>query len=101
MGVTNRTHSTRPRSRLYSDIPRPDAPVIYTGAFPILTAWPGSIYYIGSVNNPNKKAENPRYGSKLTARCSDNVDAVRDSVGKSLKKSFRRHFQELGLSRAL
>ena len=24
-----------------SDIPRPDAPVIYIGAFPILTAWPG------------------------------------------------------------
>ena len=46
VGVTNRTHSTRPRSRLYSDIPRPDAPVIYTGSFPILTAWPGrrSIY---------------------------------------------------------
>ena len=41
MGVTNPTHSTRPRSRLYPDIPRPDAPVIYTGAFPILTAWPG------------------------------------------------------------
>ena len=39
VGVTNRTHSTRPRSRLYSDIPRPDAPVIYTGVFPILTAW--------------------------------------------------------------
>ena len=29
------------RSRLYPDIPRPDAPVIYTGAFSILTAWPG------------------------------------------------------------
>ena len=39
-------NSTRPRSRLYPDIPRPDAPVIYTGAFPILTAWPGSICYI-------------------------------------------------------
>ena len=48
VGVTNRTHSTRPRSRLYSDIPRPDAPVICTGVFPILTAWPGrrSIYNI-------------------------------------------------------
>ena len=46
--VTNRTHSIRPPSRLYSDIPRPDAPVIYTGAFPILTARPGrrSIYNI-------------------------------------------------------
>ena len=30
VGVTNRTHSTRPRSRLYSNIPWPDAPVIYT-----------------------------------------------------------------------
>ena len=33
-------------SRLYLDIPRPDAPVIYTGAFILLTAWTGrrSIY---------------------------------------------------------
>ena len=39
-------NSTPRQSRLYPDIPRPDAPVIYTGAFPILTAWPGrrSIY---------------------------------------------------------
>ena len=46
VGVTNHTHSTRPRSRLYSEIPRLDAPVIYTGAFPILTARPSgrSIY---------------------------------------------------------
>ena len=46
VGVTNCTHSTHPRSRLHSAIPRPDAPVIYTGAFPILTAWLGrrSIY---------------------------------------------------------
>ena len=39
--------NSNPRqSRLYPDISRPDAPVIYTGAFPILTAWPGrrSIY---------------------------------------------------------
>ena len=36
---------TRPWSRLYPDILRPDAPVIYTGAFPILTTWPGSICY--------------------------------------------------------
>ena len=35
-----------PRSRLHSAIPRPDAPVIYIGAFPILTVRPGrwSIY---------------------------------------------------------
>ena len=34
-------NSTCPRSRLYPDIPQLDVPVIYTGAFPILTAWPG------------------------------------------------------------
>ena len=43
-------HSTRTRSRLYSDIPRPDSPVIYTGAFPILTAWTGSICYMSTSN---------------------------------------------------
>ena len=50
-GRHNRTHSTRPRSRLYSDIPWADAPVIYIGAFPILTARPGrrSIYNITSL----------------------------------------------------
>ena len=49
VGVTNCTHSTRPWSRLYPDIPRPDAPVIYTDAFLILTAWLGSICYIPTV----------------------------------------------------
>ena len=46
MGITNCTYLIRPWSRLYSDIRRPDAPVIYTGAFPILTAQLGwrSIY---------------------------------------------------------
>ena len=49
MGVTNCTHSTHTRSRFYSAIPRPDAPVIYAGAFPILTARCGrrSIYNTG------------------------------------------------------
>ena len=44
-----------------SDIPRPDAPVIYTGAFPILTAWPDlrSIY-----NTWGKKKKNS-FGKKL------------------------------------
>ena len=39
------TQSTRPRSRLYPDIPWPVTPVICTGAFPILTVWAGSICY--------------------------------------------------------
>ena len=48
VGVTNCTHSTHPRSRLHFAIHRTDSPVIYIGAFPILTARPGrrSIYNI-------------------------------------------------------
>ena len=45
-GVTNHSHSTRHDqgyNRIFLDR---IAPVIYTGAFPILTAWPGSICYI-------------------------------------------------------
>ena len=47
------------------DIPRPDATVIYTGAFPILTAWPGlrsicnsyatHTYFKGQMNFHNKQ----------------------------------------------
>ena len=40
----------------------------------------------GSVNNLNKKTENPISGRTLTARYPDNVDAVRDSVGRSPKR---------------
>ena len=54
----------------------------------------------GSVNNLNKKAENPRSDRNLTARCPDNVDVVRDSVRRSSKVSLQEHSQDLGLSRA-
>ena len=63
--------------------------------------WTHKFQVTGSLNNLNKKAENPRSGRKFTAKCPENVDAVRDSVGKSPKKSLRRHSQKLGLSRAL
>ena len=63
--------------------------------------WVDKFQTIGPVNNLNKKAENPRSGRKLTARCSDNMNVVRDSVGRSPKKSLRRCFQELDLSRVL
>ena len=46
--------------------------------------------------NFKQQAKNPR--SQLTARCPDNVDVVRDSIGTSPKKSLRRRSQELGLS---
>ena len=41
----------------------------------------------GSVNNISMKAENPRSGRKLTARCPDDVNEVRDSVKRIPKKS--------------
>ena len=40
----------------------------------------------GIVNNLNKKSATPRSGRKLTARCPDDVNAVRDSVSRSPKK---------------
>ena len=55
----------------------------------------------GSLNKLKKKAKNPRSGWKWTAKCPDNVDAVRDSVGGSRKKSLRKRSQELGFSCAL
>ena len=48
----------------------------------------------GSVYNLNK-SENPRFGRKLNTRCPDNVDAVRDSVWRSLKMSLWRHSKNL------
>ena len=62
--------------------------------------WVSKSQVTGSVNNLNKKAENPRSCKKLIARCFDHVDAVRDSVGRSPKISLWRRSQEHGLSRA-
>ena len=42
-----------------------------------------SHWITGSVNNLNKKEETPSSGRKLTARSPDNVNAMRDSVGRS------------------
>ena len=58
-GCHNRTHSTRPRSRLYSDIPWADAPVIYIGAFPILTARPGRRSIYNKSANTLERGMNP------------------------------------------
>ena len=46
----------------------------------------------GLVNNLNLKAENPRSGRMLTARCPDNKDTVRESLGRSPKKSLLKTF---------
>ena len=48
-----------------------------------------------------RKQKIQRSGRKLTARCPDYIDAVRDSVGWSPKKSHRTPSQEFGLSRSL
>ena len=47
-----------------------------------------------------KKAQLSTSGRKFTARPPENVDAVRDSVARSSKKSLQRRSQELGLSRS-
>ena len=56
-------NSTRPRSRSYPDIPRPDALVIYTGAF-LLTAWPGSICNTSTLNTTPREPSPPWMGKR-------------------------------------
>ena len=62
-GRHHHTHSTLPRSRLYSDIPWADAPVIYIAAFPILSARPSrrSLYNnsISKLLRRNRKRKRP------------------------------------------
>ena len=48
--------------------------------------------------NFTKKAENPRYSKKFTARYPNNVDVLRDSDRRSPKRFLRRCYQEFGLS---
>ena len=62
--------------------------------------WVRKFHTTASVNKI-RKVVNPRSGRKLTARCPDNVYAVRYSVGRSPRKFFRRRSQELDLSRTL
>ena len=61
-GLYNKSHSIQPLdSQSYPLIPwylRPDAPVIYTGAFLLLTAWPGSICY--SINGNEEVIDIPQ-----------------------------------------
>ena len=54
--------------------------------------WVHKLQATGSVNNLNKKARNPRCYRKLTVRCPDNVDVVRDSFRRSSKKLLPKMF---------
>ena len=57
----HKSHSfNQSRSWLYFDIPRPDAPVIYTGEFPILTALPGSEVNIQQIQKAQWATCGPR-----------------------------------------
>ena len=54
----------------------------------------------GTLQNLNSKGITDTYsGRKVSARTVRNIDAVRNSVGHSPKKSLRRRSQELGISR--
>ena len=65
-----------------------------------ITHWVKTFKDTGTLITSTKKGQKSRNGRKLTARSPENVDAVRDSVGQSPKKSLRRCSQELGLSRS-
>ena len=60
--------------------------------------WAHRIWATGSASKLNKKAETPKSDRKLSLRTPDNKNAVRESVGRSPKRFFRRCSQELGLS---
>ena len=59
--------------------------------------WVAKFKATGTVHNLNERVS-PSIGAKVTARTPENVDAVRDSVGRSPKKSTRRRSQEHGIS---
>ena len=65
-----------------------------------ITHWVKTFKDTGTLITSTKKGKKSTSGRKLTARSPENVDAVRDSVGQSPKKSLRRCSQELGLSRS-
>ena len=46
------------------------------------------------MQNLSSKAERVQTGRRLSVKVAGNVDAVRDSVGRSPKKSIRRRSQE-------
>ena len=62
--------------------------------------WVQKFREYGTVQNLNSKGLRDTYsGRRVSARTERNIDAVRDSVGRSPKKSLQRRSQELGISR--
>ena len=62
--------------------------------------WVQKFREYGTVQNLNSTSLRDTYsGRRVSARTERNIDAVRDSVGWSPKKSLRRRSQEPGISR--
>ena len=64
-----------------------------------ITRWVKKFKDTGTLIKSTKKGQKSTSDRKLRARSLENVDAVRDSVGRNPKKSLRRHSKKLGLSR--
>ena len=65
----------------------------------LIYRWVNKFRIKGTVLKLSSKAEGVRTGRHLSARVAENVDAVRDSFGRSPTKSIRRRSQELGIAR--
>ena len=79
-------NSPRPRSSLYHDIPRPDAPVIYIGAFLLLTTWPGRRSIYNSVSSTEKDID-----TRLTKAWTviDKISIIwKSDLADKMKRSF-------------
>ena len=61
-----------------------------------ITRWAKMFKDTGTMIKSTKKGQFSTSGRKLTARSSENVDAVRDSVARIPKKSLRRRSLVLG-----
>ena len=64
-----------------------------------ITRWVKKFKDTGTLIKSTKKGQKSTSDRKLRARSLENVDAVRDSVGRNPKKSLRRRSKKLGLSR--
>ena len=63
-----------------------------------INCWIKKFKDTGTLTKSTKKGQKSTSGRKLTARSPENVNTVRDSVGRSPKKSLQRLSQELSLS---
>ena len=66
----------------------------------LIHRWTQNFSKHGTVLNLNAKGERDNYsGRPKSQRSQENIDAIRDSIGCSPRKSLRRRSQELGINR--